>query len=564
MSEATKPGFSLLDEPWILARFHDGQTREISLRDVFAKAHDIVDLGGEVPTQAFAIMRLLLAVLHSALRPVGNPDQVWKVIWESDDPLLVLVDGYLENYRNRFDLLDAVRPFYQVADLSTASSEISSLDKLIADVPNGEPFFTTRLKSGVDRVSFAEAARWVVHCQAFDASGIKSGAVGDDRVKGGRGYPIGVAWAGSLGGLLIEGDNLRKTLLLNLALGDNHGEPLDEKDKPLWERPPLGPEEELRPGAPTGPADLYTWPSRRIRLIHDEEGVFGVLISNGDPLKPQLVQGIHNLEPMTAWRRSETQEKALKTGHHIYMPLTHQPDRAMWRGLSALLPQGIREAQYKDGSKNLPALSFEWVGRVSDGGTLPPAPLRTRAIGVEYGNMSATVAEIIDDSLSISSVLLAQQGEQLASLALGAVGQTDAAVFQLWVLARNLTIAKGGESDGPGDRIREQAYFALDSPFRAWLSKLGTATDVLDAREEWYSEARQTLIGLARQAVDASGPSAWAGRINSRSGKHVNSAEAFGWFLREMYRALPDGRAPEKPVQDEEPVQAKENVEVAR
>src|SRR6185312_13745911 len=263
---------------------------------------------GEVPTQTFAITRLLLAILHASLRPVSAPVEEWRLLWESGEPLLAMVEGYLEKHRSRFDLLDPAQPFYQVADLSTTSGETSTLDKLIADVPNGEPFFTTRLKSGTDRISFAEAARWLVHCQAFDPSGIKSGAVGDERVKGGKGYPIGTAWAGSLGGLLIEGKNLRETLLLNLTLGGSDGEPFAASDLPVWERDSLGPDEEER-GVPQGPADLYTWPSRRIHLAHDREGVFGVIISNGDPLKAQLVQGIHNLEPMTAWRRSETQEK---------------------------------------------------------------------------------------------------------------------------------------------------------------------------------------------------------------------------------------------------------------
>jgi len=551
----TRAGFSLIDEPWVLVRFQDGVIRETSLRGVFRDAAKIVGVVGEVPTQTFATMRLLLAILHSALRPVDEPDAVWRLLWESDDPLLVAVEGYLEKHRDRFDLLDPVLPFYQVAALSTASGETSALDKLIADVPNGEPFFTTRLKSGVERISFAEAARWLVHCQAFDPSGIKSGAVGDDRTKGGKGYPIGTAWAGSLGGLLIEGRNLRETILLNLDLGDGDGEPFAKQDLPLWERGPLGPGEEDRSG-PRGPADLYTWPSRRIRLAHDENEVFGVVISNGDPLKAQLVQGIHNLEPMTAWRRSETQEKALKSDHHIYMPLTHRPERSMWRGLSALIPQAVREQQYKNGSKNLPALSLYWVGKMSDGGALPQGLLHTRAIGMEYGSQSATVAEIIDDSLTMDSILLGQRGRYLADLAIGAVEQTDAAVFQLGVLARNLAIANGGEPDGPGDRLREQAYFALDAPFRIWLSKLGQATDVLDARENWYLTARNRLLKLARQAVDASGPSAWVGRISSRTGKPVNSPEAFGWFLRELYRALPDGRKPEEPTADEGKVEA--------
>lgn len=555
MSDDAPVGFSLIDEPWILARFHDGDVHAVSLREVFRDAAEIVAIVGEVPTQTFAITRVLLAILHASLRPVLEPDAVWRLLWESSDPLLVVVEGYLEKYRDSFDLLDPVQPFYQVADLSTTSGEMSALDKLIADVPNGEPFFTTRLKSGTDRISFAEAARWLVHCQAFDPSGIKSGAVGDERAKGGKGYPIGTAWAGSLGGLLIEGKSLRETLLLNLTLGGSDGEPFAASDLPVWERGLLGPGEDGR-GIPQGPADLYTWPSRRIRLAHDREGVFGVVISNGDPLKAQLVRGIHNLEPMTAWRRSETQEKALKSDHHVYMPLTHRPERSMWRGLSALIPQAVREQQYKNGSKNLPALSFDWIGKMGDSGALPRELVHTRALGMEYGSQSATVAEIVDDSLTMDSVLMGQRGKDLADLAIGAVEQTDLAVFQLGILARNLAIAKGGEPDGPGDRLREQAYFALDAPFRTWLSRLGQAKDVLAAREDWYSVARSELLVLANQAVEASGPSAWVGRISSRTGKPVNSPEAFGWFIRELYRALPDGRKKENPTADEDKVEA--------
>jgi CRISPR system Cascade subunit CasA len=556
MSDDASVGFSLIDEPWILVRFHDGDVREVSLREVFRDAAEIVGIVGEIPTQTFAITRLLLAILYASQRPVKEPDAVWQLLWASDDPLLVVVEGYLERHRDRFDLLHPAQPFYQVADLSTTSGETSALDKLIADVPNGEPFFTTRLKSGIDRITFAEAARWLIHCQAFDPSGIKSGAVGDNRAKGGKGYPIGTAWAGSLGGLLIEGKNLRETLLLNFTLGDGNGEPFAASDLPVWERGALGPGEEGR-GVPQGPADLYTWPSRRIRLAHDNYEVLGVVISNGDPLKAQLVQGIHNLEPMTAWRRSETQEKTLKSdGRHIYMPLTHRPERSMWRGLSALLPQSIREQQYKNGSKYLPALTFGWVGKMSDGGTLPRKFLLTRAIGMEYGSQSATVAEIVDDSLTMDSILLGQEGKHLVDLAISAVEQTDLAVFQLGALARNLAIAKGGEPDGPGDRLREQAYFALDAPFRTWLSRLGQAKDVLAAREDWYSVARSELLVLANQAVEASGPSAWVGRISSRTGKPVNSPEAFGWFIRELYRALPDGKKKENPTTDENKVEA--------
>ncbi|MGV7400563.1 type I-E CRISPR-associated protein Cse1/CasA, partial [Mycobacterium kansasii] len=87
------------------------------------------------------------------------------------------------------DLFDPVAPFFQVAGLRTAKDDVFSLDRIVADVPNGEPLFTTRSGADLARMAPAEAARWLVHAHAFDPSGIKSGALGDDTVKGGKGYP---------------------------------------------------------------------------------------------------------------------------------------------------------------------------------------------------------------------------------------------------------------------------------------------------------------------------------------------------------------------------------------
>ncbi|NYN06610.1 type I-E CRISPR-associated protein Cse1/CasA, partial [Salmonella enterica subsp. enterica serovar Typhimurium] len=68
---------------------------------------------------------------------------------------------------------------------------------------------------GRSKLSFAEAARWLVHTQAYDYSGIKPGVEGDPRVKGGKGYPIGTGWSGMTGGTVIRGTTLLETLLLN-------------------------------------------------------------------------------------------------------------------------------------------------------------------------------------------------------------------------------------------------------------------------------------------------------------------------------------------------------------
>lgn len=538
MTAGKTNSFDLVERPWIAVRFLDGTVGEVSLREVFARADEIHDVAGELPTQDFAIIRLLLAILHRALDPVERPVEEWGELWRGELLLGELTGDYLEQYRDRFDLLHPETPFYQVAPLRTPKGEVSSLGKLIADVPNGEPYFTTRQKRGVDQIGYAEAARWLVHCQAFDPSGIKSGAVGDPRVKGGKGYPIGTAWVGSLGGLLLEGENLRETLLLNLVLGDTQGAAWPLGDFAVWERGQPT-EVERNSNAPAGIADLFTWQSRRVRLDHDGSQVTGVTIANGDPLKPQTVQGIENIEPMTGWRRSQTQEKALGTSRIVYMPRTHDPSRSLWRGLGAILPQADRETQRREGSSSLPPLSLGWIARLAGQGAFAETRmLRTRAIGIEYGIHSAIVAEIVDDSLAIHPILLTGLNLVLAQGVIDAVGQTESAVSALAQLAGSLALAQGGDPDGPRDRAREGAYFLIDAPFRSWLASLSDDTDTVEAQDRWFAIAKGILLDQGRQLVHDAGPAAWVGRIPHGGSRRVNSAEAFGWFVRDLALAL--------------------------
>ena len=139
--------FNLIDVPWILVQRRDGPVEEVSLLDLFARAHELRGVVGEVPTQTFAITRLLLAILRRALDGPRTIED-WARWWRAPTLPIDEVRTYLEHFRHRFDLLSPETPFYQVADLRTAKGEFSGLEKLIADVPVGAPYFTTRLGSG--------------------------------------------------------------------------------------------------------------------------------------------------------------------------------------------------------------------------------------------------------------------------------------------------------------------------------------------------------------------------------------------------------------------------------
>lgn len=535
----TPTSFNLIDEPWITVVTDDGAARDVSLAEAFAQARQIRRIVGEVPTQSFAILRLLLAILH---RASGGPQSIeqWQHASEHWDDVVGWVNTYLEAMRGRFDLRDPAVPFFQVAGLHAESGAVSGLDKLIADVPNGEPYFTTRIGRGIEQITWAEAARWVVHVQAFDPNGIRTGVVGDDRSKGGRSYPIGPAWAGQLGGLHAVGSDLAATLLLNLVVPDAINVLSGPDDLPVWEREPLGPGADLSNGGePRGLVDLYTWQARRVLLVGDV-AVTGLVLGQGDRMTPQ---NRHFIEPLTAWRFSDPQTK--RFGAETYMAREHDPERALWRGLSGLLPhvaettRGAKPARFQ-----VPGV-VSWVSSSAVAGVVGGSTVQLRAVGVKYGSNQSTFAEIIDDEVMLPLALLTDA--VLAQAAVDAVNDADAAVQALGALGKNVAVAAGAstEDDGPWDRARERAYASLDEPYRAWLATLGTEPDPQRSRQNWQEQVRQIVFALSRPVVEQAGVAAWVGRTNG--GRHVDLGLADAWFLAALRRALPLAHAPQQP-----------------
>ena len=84
--------FNLLDEPWIKVMTEDCTSQEISLTQALWEGHHYRRLAGELPTQDVAILRLLLAVLHTVFyrmdldgedNPIETPGQAvqrWQML----------------------------------------------------------------------------------------------------------------------------------------------------------------------------------------------------------------------------------------------------------------------------------------------------------------------------------------------------------------------------------------------------------------------------------------------------------------------------------------------------
>ena len=543
------PEFNLLDEPWIPVRLLDGTIADVGLLELLRRTTDIADLACELPTQSIAIQRLVLAVAYRVATPRDTRD--WVRQWEDGAPTEQMIE-YLERWRDRFYLFGGRYPFMQVADLRTAKDSVSGLEKLIADVPNGEQFFTTRHGRALACIPPSEAARWLVHAQAYDPSGIRSGAVGDSQVKGGKGYPIGPSWCGHLGLVWLKGKDLDETLVLNLIPADAAGlrgvESSTEWGTCSWEA--AEPENAVRGDYslldPSGtPRDvsiprLLTWHSRRIRLVGDSSGVTGVVLAQGDKLAPQEMR---LYEPQSLWRYSIPQSKKFK--QDVYMPRKFEAGHALWRNLPGTLPtvttvQGV-DKQPKQEFLPSATLSFHYQLDNALIEATYPKVMRIQAVGVTYGPQEATFDDIYSDELTLSVAVMRVEREDLSAEIDRQVRLTEEVARDVGTLAANLARAAGesGDSAGEGarDRAKEIFFSAVDNDFRAWLTQVDGHESARDAGRRWERALRQHAVDIQAELVRGASSSAIIGRDTGRGYMNVGIAE--NYFRAALNKHLP-------------------------
>lgn len=551
MTEESK--FNLLDKPWVPVAFCSGKHQVLPLRDCFAQSLEIRRLSFGQDAVSFAVFRIMVAIMQRTLYVASAANggwgaSVWQQANENPKETLGLVDQYLETWRDRFFLFDPKCPFFQHPTVHTPKGDYSELNKILADVPNGEPFITMRIGAGLEEISYPEAAAQLIHLQAYDSAGIRSGAVGDTRVKGGKGYPIGTGWVGAQGGVYVEGENLFSTLMLNtLAIGLPGEESEEaqvtgiitanpEADLPAWEREeqPVGQRADIYP---QGLADMLTWQSRRVRLIDGGSSVIGLVLCQGDRLGSEDVSAVTNAqvrEPMGAWRFSEPQTR--KNKRVTYMPRKHDPSRAIWRGMTSLLPEFPgKNATYKEVQveANLPPAVVRWVGWLLSNGYLPESSTyRLRSCGYVYGSNESVFEEAISDYLAVPPRLLT--GEDQKSLYLVKTGMEllDELASAIASLAGNLQRSIGAEDTSLATRTtRERFYSEIDNQFRAWLLGVGSANYELDSLwEAGYEIAKKLESELLVAAPDE----AMKGRV--KNGTVFDLPNCVKWFAIRLYK----------------------------
>ena len=542
--------FSLLDSPWIDCELSAGGTELLSMRQIFDGSVAVRSVRGDSPQQAYAIARVLLACFWRAHRgdgPLADEDDRWRFSSWWGQALADARAGrpdarvleYLERHRPRFDLFGPT-PFMQVAALETQSGRRGEVRRLLPD--SESDYFSLRAGGAATAVSFAEAARLVVGLQANDYSGIKSGAVGDPRVKPGtgRGYPIGTGWTGMTGGVLVHGETLRETLVLNTPARTVFSIGRDN-DLPAWERAPDTAAERAST-QPTGACDLLTWQARRIRLFTDGEQVTEVIVANGDRIPDA---GANEMgDPMTPYRHSPN--KSTKV-HDVYYPRPHEDDRTLWRSLEPLLMRehivishgATGKAKSRAKPPKAPA-TIEWLADLREWEVLDEFDaFDVELVSFAYGAQSSSLANSVSVRIELPAQMLDGNDPLIVHSAVAASSATQEAATALGQFAGGLKQAAGGDYEF-GVYEANALLDTLEPAFSDWLR--GLRLERLDrAVGEWHDEVRATALRQARALIASAGPRALIGRNVTQSGteRFVSAGTALSLLQHKLTTALP-------------------------
>ncbi|MFE1080519.1 type I-E CRISPR-associated protein Cse1/CasA [Nocardiopsis alba] len=333
--------FDLLREPWIPVVTCTGELENVGLEEVLNRAHEFRWLQGESPTVTAALHRLLFALVlrvHFNRLGLTSWEERWSELWHRNSFPADRLDRYLDGdggapgFRDRFDLFGA-RPFFQTVDIpEDIEGSVAKLTMFRAAGNNATLFDHTIEDERAD-LSPAEAARWLVTVQAFDTGGLKVGKRSSQPSLG-----------NNFATVVIEGSNLRETLLLNLPWADDSLAPQSTTgDLPVWERGPSvfqdSEEADKRGRDHSGPVDLLTWQSRHI-LLRGREGDGGVTVHDAVVLPgPRLGLNLAGEEHMAAFHRTFTKKKNVrgKGVPSAWKPVQLDELRGVWRHCRELL-----------------------------------------------------------------------------------------------------------------------------------------------------------------------------------------------------------------------------------
>lgn len=551
--------YNLKTEPWIKLRDFKEKIHEVSLEEALIHAQNYVGIAGDSATQDAAILRFLEAMtitiisrmntdgIESPLEDEEEALERWKEIWDQGHLPEKAIKKYLEEYHDRFYLIDDHRPFAQSLFAENGTTYASrKLNGTLFESNNKARLFSLVSGKEKDSLDFASAARWLLNMIGIDDNSSKA--------KGKNLPTIGVGWLGKIKQIYAIGNNLFETLMLNCVLLKN-GEELWGENKPYWE---LSDEEFARRdkervciAQPDNLAELLTLQSRRILLKEKDDQIVGYSLLGGDFFDPMS----GDAEQFTLWDCVKDKKGQTPIQFRPARIDIKNPSRQIWRDFGSLA--GISENEEAKDEMKMPGL-IHWIALLKKTELIPENKvIQFISPYVVYGDAKYFfIGDISSQTMILYPSLFTQIGEQWRVLIIEEVKKIDKAARALGYFALDAARASGNAKDSL-DYIRDEwsskAYAAIDQPFLKWLSTLDpnqctTIAQQMKKIDEWHKIAYQIFLKLSKSLTDHPPVITLLGRevhINDKKVyiKSIPEAEQiYKSQLRKFFLILKEGR----------------------
>lgn len=535
--------FNLLTEPWIKVLDTDLTVREVSLIDVLVHAHEYKSLAGEMPTQDIAILRLLLACMQTIFyrfdeegelyEILGNgndegmdEDDVlnrWEAYWKQGRFSEEAIRKYFADYEERFWLFHPETPFYQVAGLKYGTDYgSSSLYGNVKSSNNKATRYHFSMAEGEDiqSMAYSEAARWLLHLNAFCVN------VKNKKEAPGTTNAAGVGRLGRLGLLYVDGKNLFEIIMLNLTPLRNQGG-LWGKPQPIWEQP-VHTLQSIEIAPPDNLPELYTLQSRRILLKRENGRVTGFRAMNGDyyPFEDDFN------EQMTLWKKNENK----KTHKIIYLPLKHSSEIQAWREFPSIFNIGEQS--------HIPGV-VQWANILCNQDlALQDTMVTFKTCGIVYGDgMSYTYGDCLSDGLTLSAELLKEFSKSWQTLITDEIemcGQVVDRAIKPFTRDIEMILNQEKLSSNLSKQLVEEYYARIDHPFRSWLASIHPDEDSKEDRiNEWEKISYYCAQNVVRDYIDTLKDEIYL--FHDTGKKILSIPDAFNvylWRIQDIYKKV--------------------------
>lgn len=162
------------------------------------------------------------------------------------------------------------------------------------------------------------------------------------------------------------------------------------------------------------------------------------------------------------------------------------------------------------------------------------------SVGAVYGKNSFFINDTFTDTLTFHRFVLDSTDSGTLSKTTQEVHLCEEIAGAVGALSREIAKSAGGKGGGAEKVAKERFYFAIDQPFRQWLSHLDPEEDVDEAVILWRSQAKRIARHVGQALVEEAGPSALVGRCEKikKRNKEIKlyhaAPKAFHWFLWEL------------------------------